>query len=334
MQQTNEIKTDRIIKRIIKQDDLYQAGLLYDRIPCFDFDGNRILVPEDDDRSLRRWCCGSTDVPKIMGTNPYSGPFDLFHHKLNNEVVRVNPAMTMGSRMEPIFREMTQESLGDLGLDPDDQVQEGITIYEPTFMVTLRATPDAILRDNKNVCFEFKRHRYDMREDYGEPMTNEVHPMEYDQVQWHMYLGDFSVCFVGVLFGGDSELVWWKVERDDARIAMIKDAVFTFWTKYLHRRQQPSPDPTKACLDRLKRIEEKQASRRVFSQEEWELAVEHDRLSKAIKELEVAKKEAEAKIRVSAGDMQEIYIEDGKSKITLKAPKGRDTRTLRVSIKD
>ncbi len=330
MQQTNEVKT----KRIIKQEDLRGAADYYDRVPCFDFDGNRILVPEDDDRSLRRWCCGSTDVPKIMGTSPYSGPFDLFHHKLNNEVVRVNSAMTMGLRMEPIFREMAQESLGDLGLNPDDQVQEGVTIYEPTFMVTLRATPDAILRDNKDVCFEFKRHHYALQDNYGQPMTDEVHPMEYDQVQWHMFLGDFQVCYIGILFGGDSELTWYRVERDLKRILEIKEAVFAFWTEHLQARVEPSADATEACLDRLKLLEEREASRRPFEGDEWQWALDYDRLKAEIKRLKEEKDEAEGKLRQSIGEMQEVYAEGGKSKVTLKAPKNHPGRRILVRIKD
>ena len=306
-----------------------------ERINVLDFDGVTVSMHKtDNDRMLRRWCCGSTDVPKIMGTNPYSGPYDLYHHKMNNEVVRVNPAMKMGLWMEPIFRMMTQECLDDLGLDSNDKVLEGETIYQTGFMTTYRATPDAVLRDNKSVCFEFKRHRYDMRDNYGAPMSNEVHPMEYDQVQWHMRLGGFEVCFLGVLFGGDNELMWWRVERDEDRIKEIESEVFKFWTVNLQGREAPSADPTPGCINRLKKIEEKEASRRTFNDDDWKIAMEYDLICKGIKEMEAAKKAAEANLREAIGEMQELYLEDGKSKVTCKAPKGRDTRTLRVSIKD
>ena len=297
-------------------------------------DGEQVQVHKDDDRQLRRLCCGSTDVPKIMGTSPYAGPYDLYYSKMNDEVIDVNPAMRMGLLMEPVMRQLAQESLGDLGLDPDDEVIEGETFYQTAFMQTNRSTPDALLKNNKAVCFEFKRHRYEMRDGYGDQMTNEVLPMEYDQVQWHMNLSGCEVCFVGVLFAGSNEMMWWRVERDDKRIEEIENKVLEFWATNLNAKNPPSADPTPGCLARLKKLEERDASRRTFEDDEWQMAIEYDKISKGIKEMEAAKKELEVKIREAIGEMQELYVEEGKSKVTCKAPKGRDTRTLRVSIKD
>ncbi len=86
------------------------------------FDGETVQIPKDDDRALRRFCCGSTDVSKIMGTSSYAGPYDLYHSKLNDEVVEVSAQMKMGLLMEPVFRQLAQESLEYLGLDPSDEV--------------------------------------------------------------------------------------------------------------------------------------------------------------------------------------------------------------------
>ena len=96
-----------------------------ERLNVIDLDGNPVRVPMDDDRALRRFCCGSTDVSKIMGTSSYDGPYDLYHSKLNDEVVDVSPQMKMGLLIEPVFRQLTQESLEYLGLDPSDEPRGG-----------------------------------------------------------------------------------------------------------------------------------------------------------------------------------------------------------------
>ena len=297
-------------------------------------DGQNIWVRKDDDRQLRRLCCGSTCVSKIMGTNQYDGEYELYHTKINDEVLEVNSAMRMGLLMEPIFRQLTQEALADLGLDPDDEVVEGETFFESGFMYSSRATPDALLKKDKSVCFEYKRHRYEIRDYYGDPMTNEVAPWVYDQVQWHMRHSGCDVCFVGALFGGDTEVTWWRVERDDERIQEIEAAAMQFFVSYLHQGVEPPADASKGCLERLKRLEEREASRRPFEGDEWKWAVDYDRLKNEIQALEKQKKEAENLLRQSIGEIQEVYVEGGKSKVTLKAPKNQPTRRILVRIKD
>ncbi len=221
-----------------------------------------------------------------------------------------------------------------MGLGPGDVGIEGWTVCYPGVMESGRSSPDAVLKNKKKVCLEFKRHRYEMLEDYGDQLTNEVPPMEYDQVQWHMHHSGCEVCFVGVFFKGSDEMRWWRVERDEERIKEIDEAAFQFFVGNIQARKEPPVDPTPGCINRLKKLEEKEASRRTFNNTDWQIAMEYDRICKGIKEMEAAKKAAEAKLREAIGEMQELYLEDGKSKVTCKAPKGRDTRTLRVSIKD
>lgn len=298
------------------------------------FDGETVQIPKDDDRALRRFCCGSTDVSKIMGTSSYAGPYDLYHSKLNDEVVEVSAQMKMGLLMEPIFRQLAQESLEYLGLDPDDEVIDGETYLQSGFMYSSRSTPDALLKNNKKVCFEFKRHRYEMLEDYGDQLTNEVPPMEYDQVQWHMHHSGCEVCFVGVFFKGSDEMRWWRVERDEKRIKEIDEAAFQFFVSNLQGKVCPPVDATEGCLKRLKKLEQRDSSKRTFEGEEWRWAVEHDALKKSINELKKKKDEVEAKLRESIGEMQMLYVEEGKSKVTCKAPKNSNSRRLLVTIAD
>ena len=312
-----------------------EGRVLFDgaTLDILDFESNPLTVDLSDDRAMRRWCCGSTDVPKIMGTCPYDGQYSLFHMKLNDEVVPMTPPMKMGILMEPVYRHLTQESLADLGLDPEDEVIEGKTFIKNDFMLTYRATPDALLRNNPDVCFEFKRRQYEMSKNYGEEMTDEVMPQEYDQVQWHMLLSGCKVCFVGVFFKGTDGLKWWRVERDEERIREIESEVLSFWS-LLATGVVPPLDNTKGMLKRLKSIEERDASRRPFTDEEWGWAKLHHCIKQKIDVLDVEKKGLEVKLAASMGEMQEIYDETGRSKVTLKAPKNRKSRSLTPRMYD
>ena len=121
-----------------------------------DLNGQSTWVKIDDDRQQRRLCCGSTDVSKIMGTNQYDGQYELYHTKINDEVLEVNSAMRMGLLMEPIFRQLTQESLGDLGLDPDERYAPvpllntvfNIPKVTPFFFLAFALKTETTLADN------------------------------------------------------------------------------------------------------------------------------------------------------------------------------------------
>ena len=82
------------------------------------------------------------------------------------------------------------------------------------------------------------------------------------------------------------------------------------------------------------RMEERDASRREMTSEEWRLAMEIHQTKEQMKELKGLQQGLENQLRESIGEMQEVFVEGSKSKVTCKAPKGKDTRTLRVTIKD
>ena len=89
-----------------------------------------------------------------------------------------------------------------------------------------------------------------------------------------------------------------------------------------------------ACKQYLARQEEREASRREFEDDEWALAND---IAQAKAEVATLKKRIdtwENMLRERMGEMQELYVEGGKSKVTCKKPKNRETRTLRVSMKD
>ena len=80
----------------------------------------------------------------------------------------------------------------------------------------------------------------------------------------------------------------------------------------------------------------KKSERRLgeFQDDEWALATDITEAKQEIATLNERIDMWENMLRESMGETQELYVEGGKSKVTCKKPKNRETRTLRVSIKD
>ena len=70
------------------------------------------------------------------------------------------------------------------------------------------------------------------------------------------------------------------------------------------------------------------------SEEEWAWAIEHHEIKQRMAVDKARKQELENYMRESMGEIQELYVEGGKSKATCKKPKNSETRTLRITVKD
>lgn len=60
----------------------------------------------------RRSKITATDAPIIMGVSPYCSPFELYHKKVENLEQLVTPAMRRGVDLEPIARDIFEETMG------------------------------------------------------------------------------------------------------------------------------------------------------------------------------------------------------------------------------
>ena len=122
--------------------------------------------------------------------------------------------------------------------------------------------------------------------------------------------------------------------RDDRRIQELKECAEQYFGVNIALGVPPKTDATEGCKKYLMRLEERDASRREMTSEEWHAATNIHACKEQIKHIKAVQQAFENELRESMGEMQELWVEGSKSKVTCKAPKGKDTRTLRVTIKD
>jgi hypothetical protein len=310
----------------IKVRDIFHRG----------FGDDFIYINSDDDEALRKYSCGSDRITVLNGTSSYRGPHDDFIKTMGlaEDDFNASNIMNMGILAEDVFRRRTEQMAEHLGLYGNTRVLPGETLYRHGRNVTYRATPDGIIPDNPSVVFEYKLRWWSDKDLYGEPMTDQVRESEFDQCQWHMFLSDATTCFLGVWFHPADDIEWFKILRNDKHIAALVDCAEDYFGNHIKTSTPPPSDASDGCKKYLMRLEERDAARREMSAEEWHIAMRIHETKEQIKELKGLQQGFENELRESIGEMQELFVEGSKSKVTCKAPKGKDTRTLRVTIKD
>ena len=300
------------------------------------FCGGTLIVPLSDDDKLRRFTCGSDRITVINGSNPHRTPYDDFNKAMDifDPGFSKPNILNMGHLAEDIFRRRTEQMCEYLGLHQGSKVKPGKTLYRHGQNVTFRATPDGVIEDDPSVVFEYKLRWWSDEDLYGERMTDQVRESEKDQCQWHMFLSGATTCFLGVWFHPGDDIQWFKIVRDDKHIERLVVAAEAYFASHIRTGTPPPADETDGCKAYHQRLQEREASRRPFESDEWAWAVEHDEIKKRIDADKERKQELENLMRESMGEMQELYVEGGKSKATCKKPKNRDTRTLRITVKD
>jgi len=295
-----------------------------------------VYLHSDDDQALRRYCCGSDRITVLHGTSSYRGPHDDYMKAMGliQDDFSASNIMNMGILAEEPFRRRTEQMWEYLGLHKGSKVVPGETLYMDGTHVTYRATPDGIIPDDPSVVFEYKLRWWSDKDLYGEPMTDQVRESEIDQCQWHLLLSGATTCFLGVWFHPAEDIEWFKILRDDRRIQELKECAEQYFGVNIALGVPPKTDATEGCKKYLMRLEERDASRREMTSEEWRAATNIHACKEQIKDIKAVQQAFENELRESMGEMQELWVEGSKSKVTCKAPKGKDTRTLRVTIKD
>ena len=293
---------------------------------------------------------GSTIIGQVMKTSFYGDTWDAFL-ALTGQADDLTPTLPMefGVLGEPVMIKRCNSILVDeperFGLTHEEVKEFGLhfvpcdTASAIIEGVPCRATPDAVLVtsngelfivDGGCVLLECKVRFWADKDLY----ENGAPASDYDQCQWHMTLTDGARCFVIAWFGIARDVEIFRVDRDDKRIRECLDAAFDFWHFNVMKNNPPTVNGSTACKQYLARQEEREASRREFQNDEWALATDIAQAKEEIATLKERIEMWENMLRESMGETQELYVEGGKSKVTCKKPKNRETRTLRVSMKD
>jgi hypothetical protein len=300
------------------------------------FKGVITTVPASDDDKLRLFTCGSDRITVINGSNSHRGVYDDFNKAMDiYEKGFSNPnILNMGLLAEDTFRKRTEQMWEYLGLHKGSKVVQGKTLYRHGKNVTFRASPDGIIEDDPSVVFEYKVRWWSDEELYGERLTDQVRESEKDQCQWHMFLSGATTCFLGVWFHPKSDIEWFKIVRDDNHIDRLVKKAEAYFASHIATGTPPPADESDGCKAYYQRQEEREGTRRPFETDEWAWAIEHHEIKQRMAVDKARKQELENYMRESMGEIQELYVEGGKSKATCKKPKNSETRTLRITVKD
>ena len=167
----------------------------------------------------RRKSIGGSEISAVLGINPWRTPLQLYMEKRGEiEPQPENMAMRLGTKLEPIIRELYEEETGNkVTLQPE-------TIYHPEYNF-LSATVDGLVGDNK--ILEIKKVGYDSAV-WGEQFTDNIPDYYITQVQQYMAIYDRDEADLAALVSGNDFRIY-NIKRDDDLIKMMFTIASEFW---------------------------------------------------------------------------------------------------------
>lgn len=185
-----------------------------------------------EQRALRREGAGASDVPVIVGLDPFQTVMDVFREKTEEGYERgENEATERGHMLEPAVRSWYAARTGA-------DVQLPGTLRHPDLSFAL-ATPDGIAyRDGEQRVLECKTAAWADRSVWGESGTDLVPPNYLVQTQWQLLVTGLKSADLAALLWG-TELRIYTIERDASLIAMLVEQVEWFWRNHIIPRVPP-----------------------------------------------------------------------------------------------
>jgi putative phage-type endonuclease len=258
-----------------------------------------------DDIELRREYVGGPGAAAILGVNPYMTPVALWMQLTGRAPpVEVNDAMRSGQRLERAVLDFAAEKIGRKVL-PGPFLRDGI----------LGGHLDGITEGELEVV-EAKTVR--TRRAWGEPGTGEVPPHVAAQCLHYLgLLAGAQVAWVPVLFSG-LEFALYKVERDDAVIAQMREIVAQWWTSHIEADSPPAPVTGE---DATRLFPTSAFGKAVIASDAVAAAVERLRAVRlGIAQGEEEKDALEGQIKVAMGDADTLLV-NGEAAATWKSTK-------------
>ena len=172
---------------------------------------------------------GASDAGCLMGVNPWKSNVDLYLEKvnptLNNET---NMAMRLGTKMEPIIKELLAEDHG-FKIRNDNKIR----IHPKHKFITTNL--DGVVIGEK-VPIEYKTTAN---------WDGEISDQYFMQLQHQMMVTDAPYCYFAVLsLGYNKQLVVEKYERHNEIIEELLEKECKFWEENVLKQVMPHPlDP-------------------------------------------------------------------------------------------
>lgn len=183
----------------------------------------------------------STEVSALYGLSPYLSEFELFHHKRDRKVVRIeeNERMRWGKRLESVIAHGAAEEMGWNISKLDVYMRNVEARIGSSFDFQINSSSDGVgIMEIKNVdSLVYARNWIDD----GNGNIEAPEHIEL-QVQHQMEVADVKWCAIVALVGGNTQKVIYR-NRDASIGKDIRQRVADFWQR-VDADAAPSPDYT------------------------------------------------------------------------------------------
>lgn len=238
---------------------------------------------------------GSSDLPSILGVNPYATPFDVWLEKtgqLEPENGAPSEAAALGTALEGAVLDDAEKELGPLRRN---QARKAKGIRAP-----IVASIDALVRSSgqpveaKTCSIRGWSNEADL---YGDEGTDQVPDRVTVQTHAHMLCVAQEVCHVPVLIGGRG-LLMFRVERSEALIRVMIEKAEEFWFKNVIGMVPPIGVPSLPIARRVRREPKKIVQLDGLAIAHWLAARQQENIAKKGRE------KADAELLVLLGDAE------------------------------
>ncbi len=177
---------------------------------------------------------GGSDIAGILGISPWKTPLDVYLDKVQPRVEITDPdklrVLNRGKRLEPYVIDLLSEETGL------EIVRRGER-YLDRELGFIAAEIDAEAASGENI--EIKTVSPFKAKEWGEEQSDEI-PLHYAAQAMHgLMVTGRDVCVFGVLIGADDFRLY-RIERDDATIAGIREKEVEFWQR-VNDKNPPEP---------------------------------------------------------------------------------------------
>jgi putative phage-type endonuclease len=227
---------------------------------------------------------GSSDVPTLLGLNPWQSPYDLWLVKTGQaDGPDENEAMRIGTVLEAGVLQLASERLGEKVVKPTSTFV-GCELF-------MRANVDGMIGTAKRGSPIVEAKTTGRTDGWGAEGTDEVPEAVKAQVMFQMLCASSDIAHVACLQGDFGlRLKMYRVPFCEEYAGYIVERVRDFWSRHVERRTPPAGAPSLETLKRVKRNADQPAA-----QIDRSLFVEDATAQKQLKAAETyaAKKRAE-----------------------------------------
>lgn len=267
-----------------------------------------------EQRTKRQQGVGASEVPAVLGLDPYRSPLDVYLEKTGMlPPFEGNRFTDWGNRLEPLIASAYAEMMPEADLALSD------TLAHPAHSWAL-ATPDRIVTARTlRWLLECKNRGSYATAQFGDPGTDQVPFPVAAQCHWQMFVTMLDRCDVAVLLGGNDFRVY-QLHRDPDLEAQILELVHGFWHGHVLAGIPPKPRASDAeTMKRLFPASSDQITE--GTPEQYEVARLLREAKAGLKDLEGEKDALEAQLKLAIGAGAGLAWPDG-SKATWKSTKG------------